>query len=508
MNSASEHFNRQLAVLAKAVETVSSQLSIALIAGLALVPMLPQRAASTPPVKQAMSATAPPSFAAPVALPESRPAFSSPPIAIASKPSSTDVEIVRAKPVSAVDAVTRAAPAAVTPPAGSPVDEEPADAGRPDTLIHLAQRRRDRGKQAALRESGGEIGKAGVPAKTPVPSPPETAKVTPPPPEPDQWSDAEVIAALKDCLKRLAPLGAEVEIAPAVKDEQCGAPAPVMLKRFGTGDKRIEFQPPPMLNCAMVASLHGWIEDTVQPAAQEHLGSRITRLRNVSGYACRNRNGTRTGSHRLSEHALANAIDIGSFITADGRTVDVKRDWGPTVRDVRKREIEIAEAKAEAARKERQRLEAELKTAWEKLEKDKSALPPPGKTKAARDERQKMQTELRKREQDLKKREAEADALEETAEREAERSRALERAPINTSQISRLGRGDDSRRKAIPVSAPREEPRLPSEASFLRRLHKGACGPFGTVLGPEANEAHRDHFHLDLAPRKRSAFCE
>jgi hypothetical protein len=43
---------------------------------------------------------------------------------------------------------------------------------------------------------------------------------------------------------------------------------------------------------------------------------------------------------------------------------------------------------------------------------------------------------------------------------------------------------------------------------FLRRLHKGACGPFATVLGPDANEAHRDHFHLDLATRKSRAFCE
>jgi hypothetical protein len=504
MGSASEHFNRQLAVLAKAVETVSSQLSIALIAGLALVPMLPQRAASTPPVKHAMSAIAPPSIATKTALPESRTAFV-PPAAALPKPPAADVEIIKAKPVSAVDAATRAVPAATLPPARIPSEVE--DAG-PDGLVHLAQRMRDRGKHAALKESGGELGKAGVPAKTPVPSTPETAKATPPPPEPDQWSDAEIIAALKDCLKRLAPLGAEVEIAPAVKDEQCGAPAPVMLKRFGSGDKRIEFQPPPMLNCAMVASLHGWIEDTVQPAAQEHLGSRIARLRNVSGYACRNRNGSRAGSHRLSEHALANAIDIGSFVTADGRTIDVKRDWGPTVRDVRKREIEIAEAKAEAAKKERERLEAELKTEWEKLEKDKAALPPPGKTRAAQQERQKAQADLRKRESELKKREAEADALEDAAEREAERSRALERAPINTSQLQKLGRGDDSRRKAIPVSAPREEPRLPSEASFLRRLHKGACGPFGTVLGPEANEAHRDHFHLDLAPRKRSAFCE
>ena len=28
------------------------------------------------------------------------------------------------------------------------------------------------------------------------------------------------------------------------------------------------------------------------------------------------------------------------------------------------------------------------------------------------------------------------------------------------------------------------------------------------LLGPEANEAHRNHLHFDLAARKRGAFCE
>jgi hypothetical protein len=51
------------------------------------------------------------------------------------------------------------------------------------------------------------------------------------------------------------------------------------------------------------------------------------------------------------------------------------------------------------------------------------------------------------------------------------------------------------------------QPRSP-EAAFLRNVHAGACRIFGTVLGPEANEAHRNHLHLDLAPRKRTAFCE
>lgn len=38
-------------------------------------------------------------------------------------------------------------------------------------------------------------------------------------------------------------------------------------------------------------------------------------------------------------------------------------------------------------------------------------------------------------------------------------------------------------------------------STFLRRVHGAACGHFTTVLGPEADEYHRDHFHLDLAER-------
>jgi hypothetical protein len=46
------------------------------------------------------------------------------------------------------------------------------------------------------------------------------------------------------------------------------------------------------------------------------------------------------------------------------------------------------------------------------------------------------------------------------------------------------------------------------KSRFLRKVHESACGIFTTVLGPEANEAHRNHLHLDLAQRRSSAFCE
>ena len=38
-------------------------------------------------------------------------------------------------------------------------------------------------------------------------------------------------------------------------------------------------------------------------------------------------------------------------------------------------------------------------------------------------------------------------------------------------------------------------------SGFLRRLRDGACRVFSTVLTPDYNDAHKDHLHLDGAPR-------
>lgn len=49
--------------------------------------------------------------------------------------------------------------------------------------------------------------------------------------------------------------------------------------------------------------------------------------------------------------------------------------------------------------------------------------------------------------------------------------------------------------------------RTASGRKFLRPLHRGACGIFGTVLGPEANKYHQDHFHFDTARYRSGAYC-
>jgi hypothetical protein len=45
------------------------------------------------------------------------------------------------------------------------------------------------------------------------------------------------------------------------------------------------------------------------------------------------------------------------------------------------------------------------------------------------------------------------------------------------------------------------------EGAFLREIWRKGCGPFATVLGPEADRHHRDHFHLDTSPRGGEPYC-
>lgn len=45
------------------------------------------------------------------------------------------------------------------------------------------------------------------------------------------------------------------------------------------------------------------------------------------------------------------------------------------------------------------------------------------------------------------------------------------------------------------------------DRKLLRELHASACGPFGTVLGPDADYHHRDHFHFDTADYRSGPYC-
>jgi hypothetical protein len=46
-----------------------------------------------------------------------------------------------------------------------------------------------------------------------------------------------------------------------------------------------------------------------------------------------------------------------------------------------------------------------------------------------------------------------------------------------------------------------------TQGPILRKLHKAACGTFGTVLGPNSDRFHQNHFHFDTARHRNGSYC-
>ena len=290
---------------------------------------------------------------------------------------------------------------------------------------------------------------------TPSDSPAATAQSAALPVK-EEWSQEEITRAKEQCTNVLAATAAEVEILEPVKHGECGLPAPVELKSIGSAPK-IVFDPPVEVNCAMVAALGKWVKSTLQPKALERYKSPVVRIIGGSGYSCRNI--YNLPNAKLSQHALANAIDIGGFGFQNGRTIVVLKGWGPTARDIK------AKAEAEAKAKAK----AKAKGAPSEAAADEQAI----KTKEAN----------------------------------------VESAQVTQASLTSLPSKSVLRRSkasaALVAAASAAEPQKPTnEALFLRALHAGACKEFGTVLGPEANDPHRNHFHLDLIPRRSHSYCE
>lgn len=83
--------------------------------------------------------------------------------------------------------------------------------------------------------------------------------------------------------------------------------------------------------------------------------------------------------------------------------------------------------------------------------------------------------------------------------------RLSEHARANALDISAFVLADDRTITVLDDWGPAQE--TAANGAFLRAVWQSACGPFATVLGPEADAAHRDHFHFDAAHR-RSPFCQ
>jgi hypothetical protein len=110
----------------------------------------------------------------------------------------------------------------------------------------------------------------------------------------------------------------------------CGWVNAVRLSAAGGAELGAE-----QLTCEMAAALALWIEYEVQPLAVAAFGSRVAGLQDMGTYSCRNIVGSEKWAKMRSQHALANAVDIGAFRLADGRQISVAKDWKGKGREAR-----------------------------------------------------------------------------------------------------------------------------------------------------------------------------
>jgi extensin-like protein len=99
----------------------------------------------------------------------------------------------------------------------------------------------------------------------------------------------------------------------------CGGPDVVHLERIVLADRsEIAVEPPATLRCEMAEAIVHFVRQDLAPAAAT-MGSPLRIIENFDSYDCRGRN--RVTGAQLSQHGLANALDIRAVRLRDGRTV-------------------------------------------------------------------------------------------------------------------------------------------------------------------------------------------
>ncbi|MFA5950512.1 MAG: extensin family protein [Hyphomicrobium sp.] len=320
------------------------------------------------------------------------------------------------------------------------------------------------------------------------------------PPVAKEWPAVDIELAKARCTQLLKGLDAVTTPEPSFRDGDCGAPAPVRLLSIGKSPA-VTFDPPALVTCDMVAALDKWISADVQPMARKHLGSPVTKVETLSDYSCRNAYG-RTAS-KLSEHGRANALDIKGFVTSNGKTAYVLEGWGLTKRDIAK-QIAAANAaaeKAEATKAEALRVDAAMKAA--KASSGTNAPPPVSAIPRTTivDDLPKVTIKVPGTESPG----AKSSLSIAPAHLGGPKDKAAKGSPPAADKPSRPSINGTA---ALPPDSAAEPAPLTKTGLFLHTTHDAACQIFGTTLGPEANDAHRNHFHVDMAERKFKKICD
>ncbi len=173
----------------------------------------------------------------------------------------------------------------------------------------------------------------GASAKVPLPRPRPAEVPAPEHPQPEQNGAADQAAPsqesaeakpleLSACRQALTE---NIAIAPSIPPIKgpggCGGEDLVRLEVIVLSPtQRVTLKPAAILRCTMAAAVADWVRTDMVPLAAG-LGTTISELDNFDSFECRGRN--RVKGAKLSEHGLANALDVRGMTFANGTTLSL-----------------------------------------------------------------------------------------------------------------------------------------------------------------------------------------
>jgi hypothetical protein len=310
------------------------------------------------------------------------------------------------------------------------------------------------------------------------------------------WTDAEIDAAKSECDRLLNGIAIDYETLPPIQEGLCGSPAPILVKSIGS-DPKVVIDPPATITCPLAAGLSAWLKNKVEPDAKAMLGTEVVKLTNASSYVCRNRyGGTDTP---ISEHALANALDVSTFVLASGDHLTVLDNWpqratGPSA----PKPPDASEGTTGSVLKAVRTTSPSAETGGDNAVRLTRVKANPFEAPFAPQE-SKPQKRV---------------SLPTLPAPESIAAQVKSNPFVAPAPETNVASPQSTSPKPEPVSETLPKHATPGNtlaerrSTFIKDIHDEACEVFGTTLGPAANEAHKNHFHLDMKARRHAGFCE
>lgn len=150
------------------------------------------------------------------------------------------------------------------------------------------------------------------------------------------FDPAGVTSEPTECDKRILAIAVVEPLPRLIGPGACGGSDMLRLVAALRPDgARIEIRPAPTLRCEFAESVAAWLRDEAAPRA-DRLGAPLRTVETFDDFECRGRN--RVAGAKLSEHGKGNAVDVSSFVLADGRAfgladIAVAKEFREEIRD-------------------------------------------------------------------------------------------------------------------------------------------------------------------------------